>query len=351
MFSRSRFNPLISPRDLAPLTDGYEIVGTFNAGVTLQGDEVIMLLRVAERPVTTDRTWILCPYVTSSGDVAVKPVRRDDPAYETDDPRLIRERATGQMWLTSISHLRLGRSRDGLHFAFDEGCWLAYEPEYASYGIEDARITWHEDDRTYYVNYTAVSPHGIATGLVRTPDFRHVEPMGLMFSPSNRDVTIFPRKVNGVYAAYHRPMPAHSHQYNIWLATSPDMQHWGHHRVVMRVQSEGWEAGRIGGGAPPIWTEQGWLSIYHAADRQYRYCLGAYLTPHDDPGRIVARSPSPILEPTAPYELEGFFGNVVFTCGAVVQEGVLRLYYGASDDCMALAEAPLTDVLGSLVWC
>lgn len=351
MFSRSPANPLISPADVASATEGFEVIGTFNAGVAANGDEVVMLLRVAERPQPSDDGWIHCPYVNAAGELTLKHVRRDDPTYHTDDPRMVRHAITGQMWLTSISHLRLGRSRDGVHFTFDAGCWLAYDPEYASYGIEDARITWHEDDHVYYVNYTAVSPHGIATGLVRTEDFTHHEPLGLMFLPSNRDVAIFPRKIDGLYVAYHRPMPAYSHQFNIWLATSPDMVHWGQHQVVLRVQPDGWESGRIGGGAPPLWTQQGWLSIYHAADRQDRYCLGAYLTPHDDPARVIARSLTPILEPTAPYELEGFFGNVVFTCGALIQQDRLHVYYGAADERMALAEAPLADVLCSLTPC
>ncbi|XWX02492.1 glycoside hydrolase family 130 protein [Aggregatilineales bacterium SYSU G02658] len=349
MFSRSPANPLISPADLSSARDGFEVIGTFNAGVAVQSDEVLMLLRVAERPIHDDDAWIHCPYVNAAGELALKHIRRDDPAYHTHDPRMVRDATTGQMWLTSISHLRLGRSRDGVHFTFDDNCWLAHDPEYASYGVEDARITWHEDDQTYYVNYSAVSPHGIATGLVRTADFHHLEPLGLMFLPSNRDVVIFPRKLKGQYVAYHRPMPAYSHQYNIWLATSPDMIHWGQHQVVLRVERDGWESGRIGGGAPPLWTEHGWLSIYHAADRHDRYCLGAYLTPHDQPERVIARSAAPILEPITPYELEGFFGNVVFTCGALIQNDLLRVYYGAADERMALAEAPLTVVLDSLL--
>lgn len=347
MFTRSAANPLISPADVPSATPGFEVIGTFNAGVAANGEEVVMLLRVAERPPQDDG-WIHCPYVNAAGELVLKHVRRDDPTYDTRDPRIVRHRTSGQMWLTSISHLRLGRSRDGVHFTFDADYWLACDPEYASYGVEDARITWHEDDRVYYVNFTAVSPHGIATGLVRTPDFAQQEALGLMFLPSNRDVAIFPRKINGAYMAYHRPMPAYSHQFNIWIAASPDMRHWGHHAVVLRVQPEGWESGRIGGGAPPLWTERGWLSIYHAADRQDRYCLGAYLTPHDAPHRVIARSQTPILEPEAPYEREGFFGNVVFTCGALIDGDCLRLYYGAADEHMALAEGSVQALLAAL---
>jgi predicted GH43/DUF377 family glycosyl hydrolase len=143
-------------------------------------------------------------------------------------------------------------------------------------------------------------------------------------------------------------MPGMFGGYNIWLAQSPDMLHWGQHRVVLTVQPDGWESGRVGGGAPPIWTESGWLSIYHAADRHDRYCLGAFLTPHDDPATVVARASEPIFEPEAPYETEGFFGNVVFTCGALLQGSTLRLYYGAADETVCMAEASLSEVLDAL---
>lgn len=98
----------------------------------------------------------------------------------------------------------------------------------------------------------------------------------------------------------------------------------------------------------PIDTERGWLSIYHAADPQQRYCLGAFLAAHDDPTRVIAYSAEPLLSPDADYEREGFFGNVVFTCGVVVQQGILRLYYGAANERIALAESSLEDVLNHL---
>jgi predicted GH43/DUF377 family glycosyl hydrolase len=113
----------------------------------------------------------------------------------------------------------------------------------------------------------------------------------------------------------------------------------------MKSANDSWEGGRIGGGAPPLRTEQGWLSIYHAADREDRYCLGAFLTALDDPGYIISRSLLPVLTPESVYEVGGFFPNVVFTCGAIVQEGIVRLYYGASDECIGLAETTLDNLL------
>lgn len=343
VFSRHPGNPLITPHDVVPSHPDFEIIGTFNAGVTVWSGEVILLLRVAERPVQTDPSRIFYPQMTADGQISVEHISRKDERFDTRDARVIRDLETGGTVLTSVSHLRLARSQDGVHFTIDTVPWLRAEPPYENFGVEDARIS--QIDGTYYVNYSAVSGFGIATGLVKTKDFITVERCGIILPPSNRDVTLFPERVNEEYVCYHRPMPSPFGGLNIWLSTSPDLIHWGAHRIVLQAERVGWEAGRVGGGAPPLRTEKGWLSIYHAADPQDRYCLGAFLTPLDEPDRIIAVSREPLLKPEAAYETQGFFRNVVFTCGAILQEGIVRLYYGASDEVIALAEAPLTDVL------
>ncbi|MDK3157384.1 glycoside hydrolase family 130 protein [Kamptonema cortianum] len=339
IFVRHASNPLITPDHLRPFNAGYEIIGTFNAGAALLGEETILLVRVAERPLDTDEGWIACPYANDHGEIQIRHVRVDDPEFDTRDPRFVRHRQTGIVYLTSISHLRLMRSADGVHFTGGETAWLKPETGCESFGVEDARITLLNG--VYHVNYSAVSEHGIATGLLSTTDFRTITRQGIIFPPSNRDVAIFPQQINGLYACYHRPMPGEFGHYSIWSATSPNLIHWGNHQLVLRGSSDGWDAGRVGGGAPPVWTEKGWLSIYHAADRQHRYCLGAFLSAHDDPARVIARTREPIFIPETDYETNGFFPNVVFTCGVTVVSGMVRLYYGASDDSIALAEAPL----------
>jgi predicted GH43/DUF377 family glycosyl hydrolase len=339
LFVRHPLNPLITPRDVRPSREDFEVIGAFNAGATTFHGETLLLLRVAERPISHDPAWILCPFLSQQGELSLLRVRRDDPGYDTSDPRLIRERGTSAIYLTSMSHLRLARSTDGLHFTVADQPWLAAQTVYEGFGVEDARITCI--DGAYYVNYTAVSPHGIATALVKTTDFISIERLGVMFPPSNRDVTLFPERINGLYGCYHRPMPGDFGKLSIWFATSPDLIHWGGHQLVLEGSVTSWDGGRVGGGAPPVWTDAGWLSIYHAADSQNRYCLGAFLTSHDQPGRVLFRSPIPIFEPLADYETGGFFPNVVFTCGMILQGDKLRLYYGASDDSIALAEASL----------
>jgi beta-1,2-mannobiose phosphorylase / 1,2-beta-oligomannan phosphorylase len=346
MFIRNPRNPLIRPQDVQPSRPDFEVIGTFNAGATTYQDEIILLIRVAERPAYMENGFLLCPHLSGEGEPIVTKIRRTDPNYNTTDPRKVEDLRTGELLLTSISHLRLARSRDGVHFVIEEQPWLFPSAPEESFGIEDARITQIEE--IYCINYTAVSRYGVATALVTTSDFVTIKRHGLIFPPANRDVTLFPERIKGVYVCYHRPMPGMFGGYNIWLATSPDLKHWGQHKLVLEATPDGWESGRVGGGAPPVYTEFGWLSIYHAADKQDRYCLGAFLTPHDQPENIIARSKQPILLPELPYETQGFFPNVVFACGAIYQNGMLRLYYGAADESVALAEIPINTLIRQL---
>jgi beta-1,2-mannobiose phosphorylase / 1,2-beta-oligomannan phosphorylase len=346
LLTRHPMNPLITPQSVRPSRADYEVIGTFNAGATTFQGETLLLVRVAERPTKTDPNWIFCPYIDANGDLTLREVRRDDPEYDTRDPRFVVHRPTRAVYLTSMSHVRLARSTDGVHFTTADRPWLNTASPFEAFGVEDARITCVDD--MYYINYTAVSSHGIATGLVTTKDFDTVERLGIMFPPSNRDVVVFPQKVNGLYVCYHRPMPGEFGQFNMWMATSPDMIHWGNHQLVLAGNADGWDSGRVGGGAPAILTDAGWLSIYHAADKNNRYCLGAFLTSRDDPATVLYRSQTPIFEPEAPYETSGFFGNVVFTCGLTVEGDTLRVYYGASDETIALAEAPIQAIVDHL---
>ena len=203
---------------------------------------------------------------------------------------------------------------------------------------------------TVYITYSAVSDHGVATALATTTDFRTYRRRGVIFAPDNRNVCIFPQAIDGWHYALHRPMHAIPiGASSIWLARTKDFEYWGHHRRLMAPRPGRWDSFRVGGGAPPILTDAGWLVIHHGADRGDRYCLGAALLDRDDPSRVIARRDDPLLEPAEPYEREGFFGNVVFTDGAVVQEGQLRVYYGASDTVTCLADFDLAELLAAVV--
>ncbi len=337
-------NPLIRPADVKPSREDFEVICVFNAGATRLGDEILLLLRVAERPSASPEEVvapILHPDDSSRG-IQLLRVARSDPDFEAIDSRVFNYK--NKPYLTSISHLRVARSRDGRHFAVDDEPAMRAEFRSEEYGIEDPRITKIGED--YMINYSAISRMGVATGLAVTRDFKTFERRGIIFVPDNRDVTIFPEKVGGLYVCYHRPCSGMFGRADMWLATSPDLLCWGGHRVVAATRPGMWDAWRIGGGAVPIKTNRGWLGIYHGANDDERYCLGSMLADLEHPEKVIARSPEPVLAPEAPYECEGFFGNVVFTCGAVAEpDGKVIIYYGAADECIAAAETTIDDLL------
>lgn len=337
-------NPLIRPVDVPPSRPDFEVVCAFNAGAIRFGDEILLLLRVAERP-KAEPGLAVSPILNREDPargIELLRVRTDDPDYEAIDSRVFNYR--GKPYLTSISHLRAARSRDGRNFEIDKKPAMLPEVQVEEYGIEDPRITRLGEE--YYINYSAISRMGVATGLAVTRDFQRYERRGIIFVPDNRDVTIFPEQIGGQYVCHHRPSSGMFHQADMWYAASPDLLHWGNHRLVATTRTGLWDGWRIGGGAVPFKTDRGWLAVYHGADADQRYCLGTMLVESDRPDRIVARSSQPILSPDAPYEREGFFGNVVFTCGTVAEDdGRVLIYYGAADECIAGAETTVGDLL------
>jgi beta-1,2-mannobiose phosphorylase / 1,2-beta-oligomannan phosphorylase len=327
-----------------------KVVGVFNAAVIRHDGDVVLLLRVSETPKGIPSNEVAAAvYDPGSNLLEIKRWSRDAPDLDLSDPRSID--TEGKTWLTSISHLRVARSTDGIHFEVEPAPAMSAENEYESYGIEDPRITLIDD--TYWINYTAVSPLGITTGLASTRDFKSFERHGLIFSPPNRDVTIFPEKIGGQYVALHRPMPEGLGKPAIWIATSPDMLSWGSHRYVAGARHASWDDEKIGGGAVPFRVNtggvNGWLEVYHGVtEASTTYSLGALLLDADDPGKVIARSPEPILAPETPYEREGFFGGVVFTCGLIAEGDLVRIYYGAADGVMAVADLSLKEILAGL---
>jgi len=342
---RAPGNPIIRPVDVPASRNDFEVIGVFNAAVARLRDEVILLLRVAERPINEDPVIVLAPmFDVNRQTVVSQTFAKDDAETDFSDPRLI-VRPNGT-YLTSISHLRLARSRDGVTFAVDDTAALAPQTPYETLGIEDPRIACI--DGTYYITYVAVSPRGVTTCLASTRDFQSLERRGVIFPPENKDAALFAGRANGRYYALHRPHSPLFGKNDIWIAESPDLLCWGNHRSLMGLREGMWDETRIGAGAAPFRIDEGWLEIYHGADRNNRYCLGAVLLDHDEPWKVIARSDEPVFEPQAEYECAGFFGNVVFTCGLLFEDGKLKIYYGAADTTIGYAELPLADVLARL---
>jgi len=342
---RSDKNPIIAPADVKPLRDDFEVVGVFNTAVTRLSDEILLLMRVAERPPANNDQMVFAPiYDVDKRDLTLKAFDRDDSQIDFSDPRLI---ITPEgTYLTSISHLRLARSRDGINFKIDKTAAMSPASNYETFGIEDPRIT--KIDGTYYIDYVGVSPAGVSTCLASTTDFKRFQRHGVIFCPDNKDVVIFPEKINGRYLAIHRPASGLFQKNDMWLSESPDLLCWGSHRLLMSPGPNEWDSIRIGAGAVPFKTDTGWIEVYHGVNRKNRYSLGAVLLDAQKPWKVLARTAEPIFEPQMDYECSGFFGNVVFTCGLLCENKKIKLYYGAADTSICYAELDLSDLLSAL---
>ncbi|MGL5021542.1 MAG: glycoside hydrolase family 130 protein [Mycoplasmatales bacterium] len=344
-------NPLLTPNDITPTQSNFEVDCVFNCGVTKFKKQTILLLRVAESVISEDENLLQIPVVnekTNEVEIVTLNKTTQSDMYDFSDSRQIFDNKTGKIvYLTSLSHLRIARSTDGINFSIDDKPFVYPSEKHETWGVEDPRITLING--VYYINYTAVSTYGPSTALIKTTDFESYERMGIIFSAENKDVCIFPEKINGKYYAYHRPVPKAFGSPDMWISESPDLIHWGNNRHFLGVtDTDSWDNGRIGGGAPSFKTDKGWIHIYHAADINNCYCLGAFLTPLDDPYTIIAKTDKAILVPETKYELEGFFGNVVFACGVLVEDNNVKIYYGAADECVALAEITISEIYTAL---
>ena len=250
------------------------------------------------------------------------------------------------------SHLRTGRSIIGLARGYD-GFRFTVDPEpflvpdrtgpfaaYEEFGVEDPRVTQIGDK--YFITYSAYSRNGVRIALAKTPDFVHVEKVSLITEADYRNVVLFPEKFDGLYARLDRP---HSEiaPWSIWISYSPDLRFWGESQLIMRPVQYHWDEMKIGPGAPPIKTEQGWLSIYHGVFQTMAgsvYRLGVALHDLTNPAKIIGVSDSWILQPQDPWEVTGYVSNVVFTCGAVAEsDGTVKIYWGGADTVMCAGEA------------
>ena len=332
------------PKDIRPSAEGLQVICLLNPGVFRYQGKTWLLVRVAES-IKQVAGWAFIPVHNDEGKLEIIEVPLNDPDLIATDPRIFTYQ--GLDYLSTVSHLRLLSSSDGVNFSEDEDYpGLFGRGKLERYGIEDCRVSQLDDQ--YYLTYTAVSDNGVGVGLKITRDWKHFEQKGMILPPHNKDVAIFEEKIQGKYYALHRPSSKDIGGNYIWLAESPDGLHWANHRCIVKTRAGMWDSARVGGGAAPIKTSKGWLEIYHGATAEHRYCLGAFLMDLDDPSIVLARSMEPIMVPTENYELSGFFGFVVFTNGHIVEGDKLTIYYGAADEFVCGATFSIEEILQSL---
>ena len=279
----------------------------------------------------------------------------------------------------------LAKSRDGRHFerVSDEPVLPPSVDGWDAATIQDPRMVKIGD--WYYVTYAArhypfgqfwvpdedryfpakrpeefpgfLRANATLTGLALTQDFKTWIRAGILTDPllDDRDVILFPEKIGGKYVMLHRPLEWCGPEYGcehpaIWISTADDLLGFRRSKLLAKQEFD-WEADKIGANTPPIRTEHGWLTLYHAVGHDKYYRLGALLLDLDDPSKVLCRTRDWIMQPEESYEIDGFYRGCVFPCGKVVIDGTLYVYYGGADRYVALATCPLDELLDYLLSC
>jgi predicted GH43/DUF377 family glycosyl hydrolase len=302
LFKRYKGNPILTPENWP-----YAANAVFNPGATKMGSETLLLVRVED--------------------------------------------------LRGFSHLTVARSADGFtNWQIDSKPTLEADPESREerWGLEDPRIVWLEEQKQYAITYTSFSEGGPTVSLAITKNFKTFQRLGTLLPPEDKDACMFPRRFRGRFALIHRPIVRS--EAHMWLSFSPDLKHWGDHRAIVKTRGAYWDCHRVGLACQPIEIPQGWLTFYHgvrvtAAGAIYR--IGLALLDLNEPWKVLRRSDEWILGPRDCYERVGDVGDVVFPCGATVNEveRTINLYYGAADTAVAVATANLDEVIDYIMSC
>lgn len=245
----------------------------------------------------------------------------------------------------------IARSTNGVDFAFDDKPidWPLPPASWPEDCVYDARIT--EIDGVYYiVHCSSCAAMGERVGIVKTKDFIVFERVGVVSELGNRNGVLFPEKINGLYARLDRPFGSEMNPCDMWVSYSPDLIHWGQSDPVLSRRPGYWDRQKVGAGAVPIATKDGWLTIYHGVGdtcNGFVYRIGAAILDYQNPSKVIARTENALLYPQYDYEKVGRVSNVVFVCNAILEEDGenLKVYYGAADSCIGLAEAKLSDII------
>jgi len=259
--------------------------------------------------------------------------------------------------MRGFSHLTVARSPDGFtNWEIDPEPSLEADQSSREerWGLEDPRIVWLEEQKQFGITYVSFSEGGPVVSLAITKNFRTFARLGALLPPEDKDACLLPRRFKGRFALIHRPIVRG--EAHMWISFSPDLKHWGDHRVLIMTRPGYWDCHRVGLACQPIETQKGWMIFYHgvritAAGAIYR--VGLAMLDLEEPWKVLRRSDEWVLGPREPYERIGDVSDVVFPTGAVVHKetGQLHLYYGAADTAVAVATASLSDCIDYIMSC
>ena len=258
------------------------------------------------------------------------------------------------------TNLGLAYSDDGINWdVSSKPCFKMEDDEIER--AYDPRLT--VIDGRCYMCFAQDTKHGLRGGIAVTDDFENFEILSLSV-PDNRNMALFPEKINNMYYRLERPFPVYSRggvdRFDIWMSNSPDLKYWGDSHLVMGVEDLPFANDKIGPATPPIKTDKGWLAVIHSVDIddtrgkhgweetwKKRYCAGVILLDLENPHKVIGMSKEPLIAPEASYEIDGGYrNNVIFPGGLILEpSGEVKIYYGAADTVECLATADVNDLL------
>ncbi len=259
--------------------------------------------------------------------------------------------------MRGFSHLTVARSEDGFtNWEVDAEPTMKADQSSGEerWGLEDPRIVWLEEQKQYGVTYVSFGEGGPVVSLGITKNFRTFARLGSLLPPEDKDACLFPRRFNGRFALIHRPIVRG--EAHMWISFSPDLRHWGDHRLLIPTRHAYWDCHRVGLACQPIETAEGWLVFYHGVRNTTAgaiYRVGLALLDLEMPWKVLRRSDEWVLGPQKFYERVGDVGGVTFPTGAVVEHEAddLHLYYGAADCTVAVATAKLSECIDYILSC
>ncbi|MCD7889611.1 MAG: glycoside hydrolase family 130 protein [Oscillospiraceae bacterium] len=258
--------------------------------------------------------------------------------------------------INGVPFLYLGYSDDAIHWEFEKDRINFVDEEgkpFMPAYMYDPRLLKIED--TFYMIWCQ-DGYGATLGIAKTTDFKKFVRIENPFLPFNRNGVLFPRKINGKYMLLSRPSDSgHTPFGDIFLSESYDMEYWGHHRHVMGISyNNWWEGTKIGAGAVPIETSEGWLLIYHGVANTcngFVYSIGGAILDIDEPSKVIHRCSTYLLTPEEWYEERGFVPNVAFPCATLqdAETGRMAIYYGCADSYVGLAFTQVDDLVKYII--
>lgn len=254
------------------------------------------------------------------------------------------------------SHLSLWEGATPTDFKLVNEHAVTPDSAFDAYGVEDPRITKIGD--TYYICYTSLAiglghenaGEGIRIALASTRDFRTFKKHGVIgpdirskagiLFESNRQIYFMWKDEHVVERTMLSPAPVNFEESDAWQTFWQD--HTIKHYQLLGPQQNAHEGRGIEPGAPPILTDEGLLLVYSSISLDFKWTISALLLDRNNPAHILAKTIHPILIPEADYEIRGDVNNVVFPCGAVIENDTLYITYGAADTLCALASMPMS---------